>query len=189
MRRVADVSPATSATRHPPAPTLDPLARARTLANSVIYGTRVAKLAPKPVRWILAWLCRGRARIRMTGGTHPQLAGFSLAGRGNHPRRNVLMAVAPAPAQYVPRVFTAPPVDNLGRHLQPRAVLTAVLDERAEIIDQFRGGVIAHMRRAGERFVINGPARRDGPGQTRSGRAPAFAEICMDSRNMRRAAG
>src|SRR6516164_4738640 len=119
----------------------------------------------------------------------PQLAGFSLADGGHHPRRDVVIAVAPAPAQYVPRVLTAPAVDNLGSHLQPGAVLTAILDERAKIIDQFRGGVIAHMCRAGERFVINGPARRDGPGQTSGGRPSAFSEICVYSRNVRRAAG
>src|SRR5215471_6437418 len=124
----------------------------------------------------------------MTRGTHPRLAGFSLADHGHHPRRNVLIAVASAPAQYVPRVLTAPTVYNLGSHLQPGAVLTAVLDERAKVIHQFRGGVIAHMCRAGERFVINGPARRDGPGQTGGGRASAFSKICMYSRNIRRTA-
>ena len=55
-------------------------------------------------------------------------------------------------------MLTAPSVDNLGRHLQPGAVLTAVLNKGPEIIDQFRGGVIAHMRRVGERFMIYGPA-------------------------------
>src|SRR5262250_1674922 len=115
---------------------------------------------------------------------HPCLAGLFLAGRGRDPRRNILVAIAPAPAQDVPRVLAAPPVRDLGRHLQPGAVLTAVLDERPEIIDQFRSSVIADVRRAGERFMINGPARRDRPGQARRGRALAFSEICMYSRDM-----
>src|SRR6516164_9575297 len=117
----------------------------------------------------------------------PGLAVFSWGGHGRDSHRYVLMAVAPAPAQYVPRMFTAPPVDDLGRHLKAGAVLTAVLDERPQIIDQFRGRVITNMCRAGERFVINGPAGRDRPGQTRGGRSSAFSKIFMYSRNMRRA--
>src|SRR5215472_288168 len=190
MRRLADVSPATSATRHPPAPPLDPSregpslgkfsyirnlsSRARAKATQVDLCSTLPRPCKNPHD-----LCHAPAR----------LAGFSLADGGHHPRRYVVMAVAPAPAQYVPRVLTAPPVDDLGRHLQTGAMLTAVLDERPEIIDQFRGGVIANMRRAGERFVINGPARRDRPGQTRGGRSSAFSKIFMYSRNMRRAGG
>src|SRR6266851_1031953 len=117
------------------------------------------------------------------------LAGFCRAGGRRHTRRYVPVAIAPAPAQDVPRMFAAPPVDDLGRHLQLEVVLTTVLDERAEVIDQFRGGVVAHMCRTGERFMINGAARGDRPGQTRGGRAPPFSEIYVYSRNMRRAAG
>jgi hypothetical protein len=55
-------------------------------------------------------------------------------------------------------MFTAPPVDHLGGHLQLTAVFVALRDERTEVVDKFCGGVVPDMCRAGERLVINGAA-------------------------------
>src|SRR6516162_9415621 len=189
MRQVADVSsqprrlPGT-----PPKPRMTPREGSSLGRFSYIRNmSRKARAKASQVDpcLILPRACKNLHELSRT----PRLAAFSRGGHGRDSLRYVLMAVAPAPAQYVARVLTAPPVDDLGRHLQTEVVLTAVLNERPEIIDQFRGGVIANMRRAGERFVINGPARRDRPGQTRGGRSSAFSKIFMYSRNMRRAGG
>src|SRR6185312_1375472 len=168
----------------PPRARAGPSRGGSALANSVISGTQVTKLPGNPVRWILADLRPGYARFRMPwlGAGPPRRAG------GRHdPCGDIPVTVAPAPAQDVSRVLAAPPVDDLRGHLEVRAVLTAVPDQRSQIIDQLGRRVITHMCRAGQRFVIGGPAGSDRPGQTRGGRTPPFPEICVNSWNIRRA--
>src|SRR5215813_1795535 len=189
MRRVADVSPSHVGYPAPPrVPAHDP-SRGPSVGQFSYIRTLSSKARAKASQvdpcLILPRPCKNSHEPRARTG----LAGLFLAGHGRDSHRNILMAVAPAPAQYVTRVLTAPSVYNLGCHLQPGSVLTAALDERAKVIDQLRGGVVAHMCRPGERFMINSPARRDRPGQTRRCRAPAFSKICMYSWNIRRTAG
>jgi hypothetical protein len=47
-------------------------------------------------------------------------------------------------------MFTTPPVNNLGRHLELMAVFISVSDEGPKVIDKLCGGVVSHMCRTGE---------------------------------------
>src|SRR5215831_4378044 len=121
--------PATSATQHPPARPRRTLSRGFSAGNSVISGTQVAKLSESPVRSILAGLRARHARFRM-----PWLAAgpqrWPRAARRHDPRGDIRLTITPAPAQDVSRVLAAPPVDDLRGHLEVRAVLAPVLDQR-----------------------------------------------------------
>src|SRR5690349_19478442 len=113
---------------------------------------------------------------------------WSAARGRRNPGGDVAVAVAPAPAQDVRCVFTAPPVDNLGRHLEVLAVLAPGLDQRTEVVDELGGRVIPDMRGAGERFVVYRATRGDRPGQAGRGRALAFLEIGVNTHDVGRAA-
>src|SRR6266566_3963205 len=109
------------------------------------------------------------ARFTRSWRRHPR----SAAGGRRDPCGDVAIAVAPAPAQNVRRVFTAPAVDDLGCHLEVLAMLAPGLDQRAEVVDELGGRVIPDVRGAGERFVVDRTARGDRPGQPGRGRALA----------------
>jgi hypothetical protein len=55
-------------------------------------------------------------------------------------------------------MFTTPSVDNLGRHLKLLAMLAAIFNQRAKVVDKLCGCVVSDMCRAGERLVIDCPA-------------------------------
>src|SRR6478736_10400853 len=97
------------------------------------------------------------------------------------------MAIAAAPAQDVARMFATPPVDDLRRHLELTAVFAAIADKRPKVVDNLGRRVVPHMRRTGERFVIDSPARGDRPGQAGGSSAFPLAEIGMDPRDIWRA--
>src|SRR6266542_3243034 len=118
----------------------------------------------------------------------PRARGRSWRQRRRDAGGDVAIAMTAAPAQDVPRMLAAPAVNDLGRHLQLIAVLAAVPDQRAEIVDELRGGVVTHMRCRGERFVIDRATRGDRPGQPRRGRSFSLPEVGMYPRNIRRAA-
>src|SRR5215469_67962 len=94
------------------------------------------------------------------------------------------MAVTAAPAHDVPRMLATPTVNGLWRHLKLAAVFVTIANERPKVIDKLGCSVVPHMRRTGQRFVVDSPARCDRPGQTRSGRPSSSAEICVDSRDI-----
>src|SRR5437868_1510164 len=80
---------------------------------------------------------------------------WSAAWGRRNPGGDVAVAVAPAPAQDVRRVFAAPPVYDLGRHLEVLAMLAPGLDQRAEVVDELGGRVVSDVRGAGERFMVH----------------------------------
>src|SRR6266571_6172522 len=178
--------PVTSATRHPPAPAQDPLARVQRGPIQLYPEPKYQSSLENAVRRNLAGQRRRHARIRMERLAAGPRGRSRAAGR-HDPGRDVFVAVAPAPAQNVPGMLAAPPVDHFRRHLELRAVLAPVFDQRAQVINELGGRVITHMGRGGQRFVIGGPARCDRPGQTRGGRTPPFSEIGVNSWNIRRA--
>ena len=110
-----------------------------------------------------------------------------VRGRRN-PCRDVAVPVAPAPAQNVRRVFTAPPVDDLGCHLEVLAMLAPCFDQRTEVVDELGGRVVSDVRRAGEGFMVYRTTRGDRPGQAGRGRALALLEIGVNPHDVGRAA-
>src|SRR5450755_2699159 len=70
---------------------------------------------------------------------------------------NVAIAITTAPAQDVSRMFTTPSINGLRRHLELKAVLAAIFNEGAKVVDELCGGVVPHMCRVGERLVVDCP--------------------------------
>ena len=94
------------------------------------------------------------------------------------------MAVPAAPAQDVSRMFTAPAVNDLWRHLKLTAMFTAITYEGSKIIDKFCGGVVSDVRGTGQCFVIDRPARGDCPSQACGSNSFPLTEIFVYSRNI-----
>ena len=83
----------------------------------------------------------------------------AVIGRGRrNPCRNVAVTISAAPAQNVSGMFTAPSVNDLGRHLKLVTMLAPIFDQRPKVIDEFSGSVVSDVRGAGERFVVYRPA-------------------------------
>ena len=111
-----------------------------------------ASSAPTTVRYIRIRRCRTRPEAKRGNPCRAVAPACKIlhAGRGADTSAwwleaggDVLLAMTAAPAQDVPGMFTAPPVDDLGRHLEFRGlVLAAVPDERPEVIHDLGGGVV-----------------------------------------------
>src|SRR5690349_10177045 len=112
---------------------------------------------------------------------------WSAAWGRRDPGGDVAVAVAPAPAQDVRSVLAAPPVDNLGCHLEVLAMLAPGPDQRAEVVDELGGRVVSDVRGAGERFMVHRAARGDRPGQAGRGRALALLEVGVNPHDVGRA--
>src|SRR5262245_44044284 len=127
----------------------------------------------------LAWTGPGqrrRAAVRASG-----------CDSRRHPRRDVAVAIAAAPAQNVSRMLAAPAVNHLGRHLEFLVMLMPGLDQGPEVVDDLGGGVVSDMRAARDRVVVDRATRGARPGPPGRGRPLAFLEISVNPHDIWRA--